>query len=166
MTITASTLPKLSASASGKVDKLDPHRWKDDAKTGMCDLYEVLDAVSSTSIPDPTDSEANLVMDLVRAKREVLVAQKVLAECILRENEIQASLLKFQVDTTEKKLDDTDMGLGYMRAVFKKYGWSHISPLPPGHGNYLHTVDSLNFKCHMLSFALSKFSHLVPLELN
>ncbi|KAG2368011.1 hypothetical protein BDR07DRAFT_1478610 [Suillus spraguei] len=118
----------------------------------MCDLYDVLDTVSSTLILDPTDSEANLVMDLVRAKCKVLVTQKVLAECILRENEIQASLLKFQVNTMEKKLDDTGMGLGYMRVVFKKYGWSHISPLPPRHGNHLHAESSRS--CHHLTLQL------------
>ncbi|KAG2741561.1 hypothetical protein P692DRAFT_20874390 [Suillus brevipes Sb2] len=138
MTIAATTLRKLSTSASGKTDNLDSRRWNNDGKPGVCDLYEVLDAVSSTSIPDSTDSEANLVMDLVRAKREVLVAQKLLAECKLRESEVMASLLKFQVDTTEKKLEDTDMGLGCMRVIFKKHGWSHVS-LPSRHGNLVQT---------------------------
>ncbi|KAG2737650.1 hypothetical protein P692DRAFT_20761233, partial [Suillus brevipes Sb2] len=87
---------------------------------------------------DSTNSEANLVMDLVRAKCEVLVAQKLLAECKLRETEVMASLLKFQVDTTEKKLEDTDMGLGCMRVIFNKHGWSHVS-LPSRHGNLVQT---------------------------
>ncbi|KAG1844807.1 hypothetical protein DFJ58DRAFT_731079 [Suillus subalutaceus] len=114
MTITTTTLRKLSASASGKVDNLDPRHWKDDAKTGMCDLYEVLDAVSSTSTLDPMDSEANLVMDLVRAKREVLVAQK------------------FKLTPQEKKLDDTDMGLG----------------------NHLHAASESSRSCHHLTLRL------------
>lgn len=79
-------------------------------------------------------------MDLVRAKHEVLAAQKALAECKLRETEVMASLLKFQVDTTEKKLEDTDMGLGYMRVIFKRHGWSHVS-LPSRHANLVQTGE-------------------------
>lgn len=48
MTIATATLRKLSTSASGKVENFDPCRWNNDGKPGLCDLYEVLDAVSST----------------------------------------------------------------------------------------------------------------------
>jgi hypothetical protein len=65
------------------------------------------------------------MMDLVRAKRDVFRAQKALADSILRENEVSASLLRFQTETAGKRLDDADMGLGYMRVIFKKYGWTH-----------------------------------------
>jgi hypothetical protein len=66
------------------------------------------------------------MMDLVRAKRDVFRAQKALADSILRENEVSASLLRFQTETAGKRLDDADMGLGYMRVIFKKYGWTHV----------------------------------------
>jgi hypothetical protein len=66
------------------------------------------------------------MMDLVRAKRDVFRAQKALADSILRENEVSASLVRFQAETAGKRLDDADMGLGYMRVLFKKYGWTHV----------------------------------------
>ncbi|KAG2123988.1 hypothetical protein DEU56DRAFT_917205 [Suillus clintonianus] len=115
MTITATSLRTLSAKASGLSDELlDPHRRHRDPQSGMrgSDLHEVLEAISSMSMQDTTNSEANLIMDLVRAKREVFRAQKALAECILQENEVLSSLLRFQVETAETTLDDADMGLG------------------------------------------------------
>ena len=72
-------------------------------------------------------------MDLVRAKREVIRAQKALADSILRENEVLTNLLRFKAEETGKRLNDTDMGLGYMRVIFKKSGWDHLPQLE-GHG--------------------------------
>ncbi|KAG2123437.1 hypothetical protein DEU56DRAFT_917484 [Suillus clintonianus] len=139
MTITATSLRTLSAKASGLSDELlDPHRRHRDPQSGMrgSDLHEVLEAISSMSMQDTTNSEANLIMDLVRAKREVFRAQKALAECILQENEVLSSLLRFRVETAETTLDDADMGLGCMRLIFKKHGWSHC------HGNHLPAGNS------------------------
>ncbi|KAG2091183.1 uncharacterized protein F5147DRAFT_780066 [Suillus discolor] len=101
----------------------------DDARPGTCgmDFYELIEAISSLSIQSPTNSEAKLVMDLARAKREVFWAQKALAECLLQENEVLSSLLRFRVDVMGKTLDDADMGLGCMRLAFKQHGWSHLS---------------------------------------
>ncbi|KAG2108584.1 hypothetical protein DEU56DRAFT_762538 [Suillus clintonianus] len=113
-------LRALSTRASGLVDNiLDPHhQHHDDTKPGThgMDPYELLPAITSLSIQKPANSEANLVMDLARAKREVLRAQKALAECLLGENEVLASLLRLRVDTAENTLDDADMGLGYSMA--------------------------------------------------
>ncbi|OJA10250.1 hypothetical protein AZE42_07835 [Rhizopogon vesiculosus] len=41
-----------------------------------------------------------------------------------------ANLLRFRADNAGKRLDDTDMALGCMRVIFKKYDWTH---LPRGH---------------------------------
>ncbi|KAG2130743.1 hypothetical protein DEU56DRAFT_914742 [Suillus clintonianus] len=93
------------------------------------------------SIQDPTASEANLVMDLVRAKCDVYQAQKALADCVMRENEMLASLLRFRAEEAEKRLDDTDMGLGCMRVMFKENGWTHISSLTRTPGSHLQPVE-------------------------
>lgn len=58
---------------------------------------------------EPTDSEANLVLNLVRAKRDVFLAQKALAECVIQENEALMSLLKVCAAAAEKKVDETDI---------------------------------------------------------
>ncbi|KAG1730297.1 hypothetical protein EDB19DRAFT_1912937 [Suillus lakei] len=71
------------------------------APHGIGDLYEVLEAINSISgVHEPTDFEASLVLDLVRAKRDVFTAQKALADCIIQENEVLASLLKIMVGPT------------------------------------------------------------------
>ncbi|KAG1843580.1 hypothetical protein DFJ58DRAFT_731525 [Suillus subalutaceus] len=105
-------LRALSTRASGLADDiLNPHHQPcDDTKPGTrgTDLYELLEAIGYLSIPDQTNSEAKLVMDLAQAKREVFWAQKALADYV-----------------AEKTLDDADMGLGCMRLAFKQNGWSH-----------------------------------------
>ncbi|KAG1796050.1 uncharacterized protein HD556DRAFT_1441885 [Suillus plorans] len=58
----------------------------------ISDLYEVVDAIGSMTIYDIDDLEANLIMDLTRAKRDVFNAEKKLADCLLREHEVMASL--------------------------------------------------------------------------
>ncbi|KAG1804173.1 uncharacterized protein BJ212DRAFT_1304388 [Suillus subaureus] len=59
--------------------------------TSISDLYDVLEA----SVHKLSDSKANLVMDVVRAKCKIFFTQKMLADCILWENEVFTSLLKF-----------------------------------------------------------------------
>ncbi|KAG1777883.1 hypothetical protein EV702DRAFT_1044916 [Suillus placidus] len=79
--------------------------------------------LNAMSIQDSSDSEANLMMDLVQAKCGIFQAQKVLADSVLQENEVLSSLLRFQAETAGKRLDDADLGLGYMQVMFKKHGW-------------------------------------------
>ncbi|KAG1789200.1 uncharacterized protein HD556DRAFT_1447260 [Suillus plorans] len=123
------TLRSLSASASCSPASThfgSNNNRSDGPFAGIGDLYDVLEAVSSMSVHEPSDSEANLVMDVVRAKHNVFLAQKMLVDCILRENEVFASLIQFQAEAAEKKVDDMDLGLGWMRIIFRKYGWSHL----------------------------------------
>ncbi|KAG2086082.1 uncharacterized protein F5147DRAFT_781788 [Suillus discolor] len=97
------TLRSLSARASCSDNSAYSHTNCDDESNGeppggTYDLYGVLEAVNSLSrTHDLTDSEASLVLDLVRAKREVFQAQKTLAD-----------------SAAEKKLDETDIGLGFV----------------------------------------------------
>jgi hypothetical protein len=64
-------------------------------------------------------------MELARARREKLRAEKSLADCVVRELELMASLSKFKSSLSEQKLDRADVGLGYMRIAFKTHGLSH-----------------------------------------
>ncbi|KAG1841790.1 hypothetical protein DFJ58DRAFT_732293 [Suillus subalutaceus] len=118
-------LRSLSARASGMDEQISRLHHRE-GPSGAYDIYNVLHSVNSLSIQDPTDSEANLVLDLVRAKRQVYLAQKTLADCIIRENEVLANLLRYRAEEAEKRLEDTDVGLGCMRIAFKKNGWSHF----------------------------------------
>ncbi|KAG2092813.1 uncharacterized protein F5147DRAFT_779556 [Suillus discolor] len=137
------TLRSLSALASSSDNPAHHSYTKRDndsnveipASGSMCDLYGVLEAVNSlSSTHEPTDSEASLVLDLVRAKRDVFRAQKTLADCVLQENEVSARLLKFQAAAVEKKINETDIGLGCMRIIFKDCGWSHVAFSHPPQG--------------------------------
>lgn len=79
------------------------------------------------------------MLDLVRAKRQVYLAQKTLADCRIRENEVLANLLQYQTEEAEKRLEDTDVGLGCMRIAFKKNGWPHFPHLTRTHDGRLQT---------------------------
>ncbi|KAG1842817.1 hypothetical protein C8R48DRAFT_678916 [Suillus tomentosus] len=92
---------------------------------GLSHLYDIADAIGSMKIDDTEDLEANLVMELARARREKLRAEKSLADCVVRELELMASLSKFKSSLSEQKLDRADVGLGYMRIAFKTHGLSH-----------------------------------------
>ncbi|KAG1897355.1 uncharacterized protein F5891DRAFT_1192071 [Suillus fuscotomentosus] len=70
------------------------------------------DGIGSMSINDTDELEANLIMDLVRARRDVFRVEKVLADCVVREREIMANLSKHQSNVSKKKLDKADIGLG------------------------------------------------------
>jgi hypothetical protein len=78
------------------------------------------------------------MMDLVRAKRDVFQAEKALADSILREHEVLSSLLRFQAETAGKRVDDADLGLGYMRVAFKRHGWTPHAQAPPSGQGCLH----------------------------
>ncbi|KAG1737278.1 hypothetical protein EDB19DRAFT_1909801 [Suillus lakei] len=114
----------------------------DHSATGLLDLYDITDAIGSMIIDDAEDLEANLVMELARARREKLFAEKSLADCVVREHKLMASLSKFKSSLFEQKLDHTDVGLGCMRIVFKTHGLSHrthhlhgsLVELGDGHG--------------------------------
>ncbi|KAG2341504.1 hypothetical protein BDR05DRAFT_949592 [Suillus weaverae] len=56
-------------------------------------------------INDTEDHEANLVMELARARREKLHAEKSLADCVVHELELMASLSKFKSSLSEQKIN-------------------------------------------------------------
>ncbi|KAG1908716.1 uncharacterized protein F5891DRAFT_1180254 [Suillus fuscotomentosus] len=80
--------------------------------SGISDLYDIANGIGSMSINDTNELEANLVMDLARVRRDIFRAEKVLADCVVREREIMANLSKHQSDVSKKKLDKADIGLG------------------------------------------------------
>ncbi|KAG2080577.1 uncharacterized protein F5147DRAFT_784188 [Suillus discolor] len=91
----------------------------------LSELYDVTNAIGSMTIKDTDDLEADLLMELARARQEVFRAEKSLANCVVREHEVLANLSKFKSSISKRKLDKADVGLGYMRIAFKKHGLSH-----------------------------------------
>ncbi|KAG1823936.1 uncharacterized protein BJ212DRAFT_1296453 [Suillus subaureus] len=114
------TLQLLSASASCSHTGTHSHEEIHDDNHDV----NILEAVNTMSVQEPTESKAKIMLNLVRAKCDVYQAQKVLTDCVVQVNEVFASLLKFQEEAAEKRLDDTDLGLGCMRIVFNVHGWS------------------------------------------
>ncbi|KAG1799625.1 uncharacterized protein HD556DRAFT_1305151 [Suillus plorans] len=96
-----------------------------DSGSGIADLYEVVDAIGSMTINDVDDLEANLIMDLARARRDVFDAEKTLNDCIVREHEVLTTLSKHKSAISKRKVDKADVGLGHMRITFRKHGLSH-----------------------------------------
>ncbi|KAG1905175.1 uncharacterized protein F5891DRAFT_976154 [Suillus fuscotomentosus] len=146
-------LRALSTKASGLADDI-LHQHHDDARPGTCgmDFYELLEAITSLN---PTNSETKLVMDLARAKREVFRAQKALAECLLQENEVLLSLLRFRVDVTGKTLDDADMGLGMAGLIYLQDNAKVIISVPVQKIHYL-----LRQKVQVATLSLSSLTDL------
>ncbi|KAG1733274.1 hypothetical protein EDB19DRAFT_1830995 [Suillus lakei] len=98
--------------------------------SGISDLYDVADGIGSMTIDDTDEHEANLIMDLARARWDVFKAEKMLADCIVREHEIMVDLSKNQSNVSKKKLDKANIGLGYMQITFRKHSFSHCGPAP------------------------------------
>ncbi|KAG1898693.1 glycosyl hydrolases family 31-domain-containing protein [Suillus fuscotomentosus] len=82
-------------------------------------LAHYADAEVLQTVDDPEDLEAHLMVDLMRAKCEVFRAEKLLADCMVQEHEVTASLFRIRATTLGKKLDATDDELGRMQITCK-----------------------------------------------
>ncbi|KAG2340005.1 hypothetical protein BDR05DRAFT_950788 [Suillus weaverae] len=80
--------------------------------------------IGSMTVDNTDKLEANLVMDLARARWDVFKAEKLLADCVVQEHKIMTDLSKHQSNVSKKKLDKADIGLGYMQITFKKHSLS------------------------------------------
>ncbi|KAG2133030.1 hypothetical protein DEU56DRAFT_914051 [Suillus clintonianus] len=117
-----------------------------DSGSGIADLYDVVDAIGSMTINDVDELEANLIMDLARARRDIFNAEKTLADCVVREYEVMTNLSKYKSTISKRKLDKADVGLGHMRITFKKHGLSH-HPVP-------HNLHDSFASCHQVTIQL------------
>ncbi|KAG1884485.1 uncharacterized protein F5891DRAFT_990296 [Suillus fuscotomentosus] len=142
----SSDIPSLSNMRPQNSNKWQASRTSSEPpSSGIADLYDVVNAIGSMTINDVDDCEANLIMDLARARRDIVNAEKKLADCIVREQEVMTSLSRYKSVISKRKLDKADVGLGHMRVTFKKHGLSH----QPAHGS----LDSFA-SCHQLTIQL------------
>jgi hypothetical protein len=64
-------------------------------------------------------------------------------------NEVSASLPRFQAGTAGKKLDDADMGLGYMRVICMVSSWYGATSFKTQHRKYRNYTRSCKWAaCH------------------
>ncbi|KAG1803415.1 uncharacterized protein BJ212DRAFT_1304565 [Suillus subaureus] len=117
-----------------------------DSGSGITDLYDMVDAIGSMTINDVDDVEANLIMDLARARHDVFDAEKTLANCIIQEHEVMMTLSKHKSAISKCKLNKADVGLGHMHITFRKHSLSH-HPAP-------HNFHDSFTSCHQVAIQL------------
>ncbi|KAG2748754.1 hypothetical protein P692DRAFT_20874740 [Suillus brevipes Sb2] len=66
--------------------------------------------------------KAQLVLDATRAQRDVRLAEKTLADCILKQNTALGKLYEFEATEAERKLEDADIDIGFVRHSVRKSG--------------------------------------------
>ncbi|KAI5994687.1 hypothetical protein EDD15DRAFT_2195840 [Pisolithus albus] len=106
----------------------------DEVYMAYCDNPKTHDAVET--------QEASLVLKIVCAQREVHHAEKLLAECLVREHEKIANLHRFKANQRQDSIDNSDLNVGWIKAVFNNHDRSQLSiplcisdtPSPPRKG--------------------------------
>ena len=74
------------------------------------------------------DREATLLLEIARARQDVCHAQKLLAECLNWENKSLCKLHQFKARKFAELVDDADLSIGRIRAVFNSHGCSPQFP--------------------------------------
>jgi len=70
-------------------------------------------------------------LDASRAQRDVCLAEKKLADSIIKENDALGRLYKFQAGEAQKQLVDANVSIGYIRHSIRKSGvtlWENSKP--------------------------------------
>lgn len=70
-----------------------------------------------------------MVLEIVRAQREVSRAQRVLADCKVREHEKIVQLHRFKAQQSQNITDVKDLDIGNIIALFRTHG--QLPPIPP-----------------------------------
>lgn len=59
---------------------------------------------------------------MTRAQRDVRLAEKTLADCVLKQNVALGKLYRFEASEAERNLEDADIDIGYVRHSVRKSG--------------------------------------------
>ncbi|KAG1761824.1 hypothetical protein EV702DRAFT_1201092 [Suillus placidus] len=90
-----------------------------------CEDHEdsLSDSTDSSNI-DHTSNElkAQLVLNATRAQRDVHLAEKTLADSILKQNTVLGKLYEFEVTEAERKLEDADIDISFVCHSVRKSG--------------------------------------------
>ncbi|KAG1776907.1 hypothetical protein EV702DRAFT_1045917 [Suillus placidus] len=66
--------------------------------------------------------KAQLILNATQAQQDVCLAEKTLADCIVKQNVALGRLYQFEATEAGKKLDDADINIGYVRHSVRKSG--------------------------------------------
>ncbi|KAG1863703.1 hypothetical protein F4604DRAFT_1683576 [Suillus subluteus] len=69
---------------------------------------------NSSDIGCNEEFKAQLVLNAMQAQRDIHLAEKKLADCILKENAALGVLYEFKATEAERNLEDADMDIGYV----------------------------------------------------
>ncbi|KAG1816743.1 uncharacterized protein BJ212DRAFT_1480602 [Suillus subaureus] len=130
-----------------------PVHWHASLNNTMChsgssisDLYDIVNTIRSMMISDADNLEVNLVLDLARARWDVVNAEKVLADCVVCKHEVLANLSKHKFNISKQKLTKADVGIAHMQITFQKHGLSHHRPAQ--------SVLQESLECHHITVQL------------
>ncbi|KAG1816958.1 hypothetical protein EV424DRAFT_1540659 [Suillus variegatus] len=88
----------------------------------------------STTHPIDTRSsdkfKAQLVLNATRAQRNVCLAEKTLADCVVQQNIALGRLYQFEATEAGRKLEDADIDIGYVRHSVRKIGITLLEDFP------------------------------------
>ncbi|KAG1745142.1 hypothetical protein EDD22DRAFT_958542 [Suillus occidentalis] len=76
----------------------------------------------SESIDSSNELKAQLILNATQAQQDGRLAEKTLADCILKENTALGKLYKFKATEAERKLEDTDIDIGFVHHSVQKSG--------------------------------------------
>ena len=68
-----------------------------------------------------------MILDIVRAQWDVHRAEKMLAECVVREHEKIADLHRFKAEQMQDSVNNSDLDIGWIHAVFNNHGRNQVS---------------------------------------
>jgi len=94
-----------------------------------------------------------LILDIVHAQCDVHRAEKILAECIVREDEKIVNLHHFKANQVQDTVDNLDLDIGWINAVFNNHGRSQPTP-PLRSSTSLQKVPDTDGKLHCFNCML------------
>ena len=70
------------------------------------------------------------MLKIVRAQCDIHCAEKMLAECVIREHEKIVNLHRFKAKQMQDSVHHLDLDIGWINATFRNHGQSQPSPSP------------------------------------
>ncbi|KAG1796718.1 uncharacterized protein HD556DRAFT_1306901 [Suillus plorans] len=110
-------LPKLPAMMQPDHEDQDHEDEDEDCKDSLSEFTDSSDTDRTTN-----ELKAQLVLNATRAQQDVRLAEKTLADCILKENTVLGKLYKFEATVAERMLEDANIDISFVRHSVRKSG--------------------------------------------
>ncbi|KAG1737756.1 hypothetical protein EDB19DRAFT_1909532 [Suillus lakei] len=117
-------ISELCHSIAAHLSALQPNKDCDDSNTSTT-------GDESTDSAELGEARAILVLDASRAQRDVRLAEKKLADSIIKENDVLGRLYRFQAGEAQKQLVNANIGIGYICHSIRKSGIALLEESKP-----------------------------------